>query len=556
MRHKHWKCIVVGLMALNLTLPAYAFHGGGHGGFGGGGHGGFGGGGMGGYRGGGGYGGYRGGFAGGYGGFRGYSAPSVARTPASSMPRPSTAVPRANYGNVNREGSFAANRGNVGGEVNRFNNAGNINRINNTGNINRVNNVNNFNRTGNLSNVNRIGAGWNNPYMGYHQGWVHGYWNGHWPGGWGWRGYGGYGGYGYPGFFGGVLGGFGWGMGMGLGMGMGWGLSSWLFGPMLYNWGYSNYSNPYYGGYGGVGNAVAQQPVIYDYSQPINAQSAPPDESVSSPAMTAFDSAREAFKAADYPKALELVDQALKAMPNDATLHEFRGLTLFALKRYDEAAASLYAVLSVGPGWDWTTLISLYADPETYTQQLRALESDCSQNTQAASPRFVLAYHYMTQGNIDAAVRQYTIVSSLQPKDQLSAQLVTQLQKTDQTAGATEASPGLIPAQATQTSAAPPANTGTPGTLPGSWAAQPTGDTAITLTFHDQKRFTWKVSHQGKDQQFSGTYTFDNGILTLVQDDNKSVMVGNVSWQDPTHYNFKVMGAAPNDPGLSFSKSA
>ena len=29
---------------------------------------------------------------------------------------------------------------------------------------------------------------------------------------------------------------------------MGWGLSSWMFGPMLYNWGYSNYSNPYYGG--------------------------------------------------------------------------------------------------------------------------------------------------------------------------------------------------------------------------------------------------------------------------------------------------------------------
>ena len=59
-------------------------------------------------------------------------------------------------------------------------------------------------------------------------------------------------------------------------------------------------------------------------------------------------------------------------MPNDPTLHEFRRLVLFALDRYDEAAAALYAVLSVGPGWDWTTLISLYGDPETYTQQLRA----------------------------------------------------------------------------------------------------------------------------------------------------------------------------------------
>ena len=263
---------------------------------------------------------------------------------------------------------------------------------------------------------------------------------------------------------------------------------------------------------------------------------------------------REAFKAGDYPKALDLVDQALKTMPNDATLHEFRALVLFAFKRYDEAAAALYAVLSVGPGWDWTTLISLYADPETYTQQLRALESSCGQNPQAAAPRFVLAYHYMTQGNIDAAVRQYQIVSKLQPKDQLAAQLVAQLQKTDQTAGATETSPGLLPTQTAATTPAAPANTGTPGTLPGTWSAQPSSDTAITLTVQDEKRFTWKVSHQGKEQQFGGTYTFENGILTLVQDDNKGVMVGNVSWQDPTHYNFKVMGAAPNDPGLSFTK--
>ena len=168
-------------------------------------------------------------------------------------------------------------------------------------------------------------------------------------------------------------------------MGMGWGLSSWMFGPMLYNWGYSNYYNPYYGGgygYGGGNTVVAQQPIVYDYSQPINPQSAPPDETVVSQATTVFDSAREAFKNGDYAKALELVDQALKTTPNDATLHEFRALCLFALKRYDEAAAVLYAVLSVGPGWDWTTLISLYGDPETYTQQLRALESYCS----AASP--------------------------------------------------------------------------------------------------------------------------------------------------------------------------
>ncbi len=43
-------------------------------------------------------------------------------------------------------------------------------------------------------------------------------------------------------------------------------------------------------------------------------------------------------------------------MPNDAALHEFRALVLFALQRYDDAAAALYAVLTAGPGWDWATL--------------------------------------------------------------------------------------------------------------------------------------------------------------------------------------------------------
>ena len=42
-------------------------------------------------------------------------------------------------------------------------------------------------------------------------------------------------------------------------------------------------------------------------------------------------------------------------MPNDASLHEFRALVLFALGQYEQAAATLYAVLSNGPGWDWTT---------------------------------------------------------------------------------------------------------------------------------------------------------------------------------------------------------
>ena len=92
---------------------------------------------------------------------------------------------------------------------------------------------------------------------------------------------------------------------------------------------------------------------------------------------TSFDSARDSFKAGDYAKALELTDQAIRQMPNDAALHEFRGVVLFALHRYEDAAAPLYAVLSVGPGWDWSTLVGLYPNVSVYTDQLRALESYC-----------------------------------------------------------------------------------------------------------------------------------------------------------------------------------
>src|SRR5262249_55066895 len=146
-------------------------------------------------------------------------------------------------------------------------------------------------------------------------------------------------------------------------------------------------------------------------------QSPPPDQTVTTQAISTFDSARAAFKAGDYGKALELVDQSIKLMPNDAALHEFRAQTLFALKRYDEAAAALYGVLSAGPGWDWTTLISLYADPEVYTRQLRDLEAYCNQNPSSAAPHFVLAYQYLTEEHPDAAARELKTVTSLQPKD-------------------------------------------------------------------------------------------------------------------------------------------
>ena len=69
-----------------------------------------------------------------------------------------------------------------------------------------------------------------------------------------------------------------------------------------------------------------------------------------------FDRARDAFKAGDYAAALDLTDEALKDVPGDPLVHEFKALVLFARGEDARAAAELHAVLAVRPGMDWTTL--------------------------------------------------------------------------------------------------------------------------------------------------------------------------------------------------------
>src|SRR5262249_30415707 len=97
--------------------------------------------------------------------------------------------------------------------------------------------------------------------------------------------------------------------------------------------------------------------------------------------------------------------------------------------------------------------------------------------------------------------------------------------------------------------------TGKEGTLAGTWTAQPSPDTTITVTFKDPGQFVWKVTQQGKDRQFEGNSNYANGILTLVRDENNT-MVGDINWQDDAHFQFRILGGGPSDPGLTFTKSS
>jgi tetratricopeptide (TPR) repeat protein len=513
---------LVVVLSADLAMAGRGGGGGGHGGGGGGSRGG-GGGGGGASRGGGGGGGFRAGGGGGGGG--GYHTPSFSAprqsfsTPRESFntPRPAkTSTLRPSSQNLGANGADAGQRPGVANtrtwdnRTNTANRAGSDNRANpgsRTYVANRPisgSNVN-INRTNNL--VRATHNDWNRGD------WYHGDWHGNWNNSWYYR----------P---------MGW-----------WAAGDWagdVLSSIPWSWGYWPYYNPYYAG------PIVDGGTTIDYSQPIVVAQAPAAPAGAPAGLTAeqqaaplLDAARNAFMQGDYATALAQVDQAIALVPNDTVLHEFRGVALFALGRYKEAAAADYAVLSAGPGWDWTTLSALYPNVAVYTAQLRALEQYAKSNPAASEAKFLLAENYLTCGYTAAAAAQFKAVVQLDPKDRLSAQLLNSLSATG-TAAPTAPSQAAAPAQ--------PANA---LSLVGNWTATRADSATIKLAMAADGTFTWGLDQNGKPQQFSGTYTVADNFLVLKQGNNP-MMVGQVAGLAKDRFNFKLPGDNPSDPGLSF----
>lgn len=366
---------------------------------------------------------------------------------------------------------------------------------------------------------------WADDNMHNHGGWYHGCWNGNWYPGAGW----GYMWDNYPGW-------------------TAFGLTMWGVNRLSYGFGYEDYSNPYYGGSSGG----------YDYSEPLMTYSdpaaataeAPPSDPAAPPpgttteGLAAFDEARAAFYAGNYDQALKSLDVTLKTMPNDSVVHEFRGLTLFALKRYPEAAAAVYAVLSVGPGWDWTTLSSAYPSVDDYTAQLRALEAFVKATPDSSDGHFLLAYHYMTGNHAEAAVRQLKLAREKLPNDKLIRQLIATLAPDE---AEKEAAAAPKPEQQT---AGPEVK---PEQLEGQWNAA-RGASHFELILNKDGTFVWTLVDQGKKQSVTGVFAVDQSTLAL-QPDSGGTMLAKITVTDPTHMNFLMVGGEPNDPGLNFLRS-
>jgi hypothetical protein len=190
----------------------------------------------------------------------------------------------------------------------------------------------------------------------------------------------------------------------------------------------------------------------------------------------------------------------------------------------------------------------LYSGVDVYTGQLRKLEAFCQSNPASAQAHFVLAYHYMTQGNNDAAAAQFKRVVALSPENTLAAQL---LRVVSPAAEVTETQPAPEVAAATPSPAPGPSRQ---GDLTGAWHAQPAPDTSINLRIGGDATFTWTVTQKGKPHDITGKWSLADDILTMAQSGQGDAMVGRMSWQDENRWNFKVMGAGPDDPGLVFTR--
>lgn len=331
------------------------------------------------------------------------------------------------------------------------------------------------------------------------------------------------------------------------------GLTAWGINRIGYGWGYWDYSNPYVSSGGGGYGYDYSQPLVYADSYaaeaasgagptdiPSSSQQQPTDEG-----LVAFEAAREAFRIGDYAGALAKLDTTLKTMPNDTVVHEFRSLVLFSLNKYPEAAAAIYAVLAAGPGWDWTTMISLYPSAEVYTEQLRALENFVKANPMSADAHFLLGYHYQTMGHDSAAAKQFRLALDLLPNDKLIKQLV----------GMTS------PPGSSTSNSTPPAPPSVPATrglqteqLVGNWKASNQG-AAFELNLDKNGSYIWTYAEGKRKQTVKGVFAVDQNNLALETDDGGETMLAEVKFTSPSQFQFKMIGDDDKSSGLKFTKS-
>ena len=327
---------------------------------------------------------------------------------------------------------------------------------------------------------------------------------------------------------------------------IGWGLGGWGLGSLIYSSGYLGYSNPYYSSVSTAARSYSQPiPVIYNAPAAVVVGDQASSDQVLSDAVAAF-------QRNDYDVALDITNKGIGQYPDDAVLHEFRSLVLFAKQDYQQSAATIHSVLAIGPGWDWTTLSGMYASVPVYTTQLRTLEAFTKANPEDAASHFLLAYHYMTCGHTEAAARRLQQVVRLMPNDRVAADLLKMILPPEPVASSensvtteTELSPESVMSEEKPVDLK---------TIVGTWKAPGADGAVFDLVLTNDAEFSWRFAP--KDQavrEFDGTYTIEKNVLALERRDGGS-MIAEVTPGGEGKFNFRLLGSDDTDPGLDFAR--
>ena len=179
------------------------------------------------------------------------------------------------------------------------------------------------------------------------------------------------------------------------------------------------------------------------------------------------------------------------------------------------------------------------------------MEAYRNENMDKPATHFVLAYHYLLAGHNEPAAEELKEVVSLEPQDQLAAQLLKGL--------TTPASPGGDPNNPAAPGGAAPEGPSLPTTpvqqsdVVGHWKASRPEGSKFEMTLGADNKFTWQFSQpDGKQQKLSGTYTLADNYLILKAGD-QNALVGQVGMESAGKLIFKLAGGSPQDPGLSFT---
>ena len=89
--------------------------------------------------------------------------------------------------------------------------------------------------------------------------------------------------------------------------------------------------------------------------------------------------------------------------------------------------------------------------------------------------------------------------------------------------------------------------------LVGTWQATRSDGSKFEMTLAKDATFNWKFTQKEAVQEFGGTYTVEGNVLALERKGGGSLIAGVVP-NSEQKFNFKLLGAPQEDPGLDFSR--